>query len=227
MKRNLVLVNLTLLGIAILLGYALLGKWRQFEAEHRLDLPNPGSRAAAGHSQGPASPASASGFTAIVDHHLFNPDRSNHLPRELVAEPEEVLRPLPVLMGTMGLGREDFALMLPGGSRPSGSLYRRLKVGEELDGYTLVRVETDRVVMKSGTREVKIGMDDRSRKPKRRARTAPPPRPPGPEPPASVPGAVPRTGGKALPYGSRPDRSGISCPRPGKCRWERSGTASA
>ena len=60
MKRNLVLVNLTLLGIAILLGYALLGKWRQFEAEHRLDLPNPGSRAAAGHSQGPASPASAS-----------------------------------------------------------------------------------------------------------------------------------------------------------------------
>ena len=91
-----------------------------------------------------------------------------------MAEPEEVLRPLPVLMGTMGLGREDFALMLPGGSRPSGSLYRRLKVGEELDGYTLVRVETDRVVMKSGTREVKIGMDDRSRKPKRRARTAPP-----------------------------------------------------
>ena len=199
MKRNLVLVNLTLLGIAILLGYALLGKWRQFEAEHRLDLPNPGSRAAAGHSQGPASPASASGFTAIVDHHLFNPDRSNHLPRELAAEPEEVLRPLPVLMGTMGLGREDFALMLPGGSRPSGSLYRRLKVGEELDGYTLVRVETDRVVMKSGTRQVKIGMDDRSRKPKRRARTAPP-----------AQTARPRTTGVGSGSGSKDRREGAA-----------------
>ena len=174
MKRNLVLVNLTLLGIAILLGYALLGKWRQFEAEHRLDLPNPGSRAAAGHSQGQASPASASGFTAIVDHHLFNPDRSNHLPRELTAEPEEVLRPLPVLMGTMGIGGEEVALMVPGGSGSSGSLYRRLKVGEALDGYTLLRIEMDRVVMKTGAREVKIGMNDRSRRPRKTARTAGP-----------------------------------------------------
>ena len=177
MKRNLVLVNLTLLGIAILLVYAFAGKWRQFEAEHRLDLPNPGPRAAAVDSEGPASPASASGFTAIVDHHLFNPDRSNHVPQELSDEPQEVLRPAPVLKGTMGLGGEDVALMLPGGSRRSGSLYRRLKVGEALDGYTLVRVEADRVVMKAGTREVKIGMDDRSGKPKRTARTAGPARP--------------------------------------------------
>ena len=182
MKRNLVLVNLTLLGIAILLGYALVGKWRQFEAEHRLDLPNPGSRPAAGHSEGPASPASASGFTAIVDHHLFNPDRSNHLPQELTAEPEEVLRPVPVLMGTMGLGGEDFALMLPGGSRRSGSLYRRLKVGQALDGYTLVQVRMDSVVMRFGATEVKVGLHDRARKPKRPAAAARPARTPRPRP---------------------------------------------
>ena len=177
MKRNLVLVNLTLLGIAILLGYALLGKWRQFEAEHRLDLPNPGSRAAAGDSGRPASPASASSFAAIVDHHLFNPDRSNDLPQEFLDRPEEAAaEPVPVLKGTVGVGGEDYALMVSGKSKSSSSLYRRLKVGEALDGYTLVQVEMDRVVMKTGTREVNVSMDDRSRKPKRPARTAPPAR---------------------------------------------------
>ena len=180
MKRNLVLVNLTLLGIAILLGYALLGKWRQFEAEHRLDLPNPGSRAAAGHSEGPAWPASASGFTAIVDHHLFNPDRSNHLPQEISDEPREVLRPVPVLMGTVGIGGENYALMVSGRSKGSGGPYRRLQVGQALDGYTLMQVEMDRVVMKTGTREVKVSMDDRSRKPKRPAPAARPVRTPRP-----------------------------------------------
>ncbi|MDE2755709.1 MAG: hypothetical protein OXI92_04065, partial [Acidobacteriota bacterium] len=49
-------------------------------------------------------------------------------------------------------------------------------VGQELDGYTLVRIETDRVVMKAGDREVRVGMDRRSGRPRRAARTANPAR---------------------------------------------------
>ena len=174
MKRSLILVNVALLAIAGLLAWSLAGQWRQFEAEHGLDRPDPASRAAAAGSEGPASRASASSFAAIVDHHLFNLDRSNDLPQELSDQSQEELRPLPVLMGMMGFGGEEVALMVPGGSGSSGGLYRRLKLGEVLDGYTLVRIETDRVVMKTGDREVRVGMDRRSRKARRTARTPSP-----------------------------------------------------
>ena len=174
MKRSLILLNLALVGAALLLGFTLVGQWRQFEAKHGRDLPHRRAGEAPGDSDGPASPASASSFAAIVDYHLFNPDRNNDLPQELSDEPPQALRPLPVLMGTMGISGEDYALMVPGGPGSSDSLYRRLKVGEVLDGYTLVRIGMDRVVMKTGSREVEVGMDDRSRKPKRTARTAGP-----------------------------------------------------
>ena len=168
MKRNLILVNVGLLATAALLAWSLVGQWRQFEAEHRLDRPSPEPLAEAADSQGPASPAAA-GFAAIVDHHLFNLDRSNDLPQDPSDRPRVESRPPPVLMGTMGLGGEEVALMVPGASGSSGGLYRRLKVGQALDGYTLVRIETDRVVMKTGAREVSVGIGRRSGKPGRKA----------------------------------------------------------
>lgn len=176
MKRNLVLLNLALLAGAGLLAWTLVGQWRQFEAEHGLDRPGPGSRQTAAHSEGPPPPTFASSFAAIVDHHLFNLDRSNDLPEELADGPQEELQPAPVLMGMMGLGAEEVALMVPGRSGSSGGLYRRLKVGEALDGYTLVRIETDRVVMQIGDREVRVGMERRTPRPRRTSRTAGPAR---------------------------------------------------
>ena len=148
MKRRTVQVNLLLLGLAVLWVYLLADNWGMAEGEGRLDSPGPEAATAA--SSRPASRASASDAGAIAGHHLFHSDRHNDLPEEALEEPEEQRRPAPVLMGTMGLGGEDVALMVSGGSRSSGGLYRRLKVGEELDGYTLVRIEADRVVMKTG-----------------------------------------------------------------------------
>ncbi len=176
MKRNLVLVNLALLAAAGLLAWSLVGQWRRFEAEHRLDRPGPGSQEAAAAGERAALPVPVSGFAAIVDHHLFNLDRSNDLPEEPADESRQERQPAPVLMGMMGLGGEEVALMVPGGSGSSGGLYRRLRVGEALDGYTLVRIESDRVVMTIGDREVRVGMDHRSRRPGRTARTAAPAR---------------------------------------------------
>ena len=116
---------------------------------------------AAAASPGSASPASASDAAAIAGHHLFHPDRNNDFPEEATEDAGESLGPAPVLMGTMGIGGEDVALMVSRGSRSSGGLYRRLKVGEALDGYTLLRVEGNRVVMKAGATEVKVSIDDR------------------------------------------------------------------
>ncbi len=158
----------------MLLAYSFGRQWRQFEAEHRPDRLKPESKVKAGHSEKSAPPAAASSFAAIVDHHLFNLDRSNELPQAPppVSPPATPPGPLPLLMGTVGISEEAYALMVSGNSRGS-RLYERLKVGEALDGYTLVSVGMDQVVMKAGAAEVKVGINDRPRKASPRRRGQP------------------------------------------------------
>lgn len=171
MKRSLVLLNLALLGITVLLGYFLIQRWGQFDVEQRLALLKPGLQLPANNSDGSLSPLVSSSFAPIVDHHLFNLDRNNHIPQESKAPPEQVvLGPVPILMGTIGINDSAYALMIP--SKGSNGLYRRIKVGEALDGYTLVSIEMDRVVMKAGGSEVKVGINNKTRKTSRSARTA-------------------------------------------------------
>ena len=91
-------------------------------------------------------------------------DRNNDLPEESSEAPQTASVHLPVLMGTLGIGREDYALMVSSDPNNPDSLYRRLKAGQTLDGYTLTRVETDGVVMRSGAGEVRIGINNKRRK---------------------------------------------------------------
>ena len=217
MKRRTVQVNLALLGLAALWGYLLAGNQSRFEAEHRPDPPGPGAAAAA--SPGPASPASASDAAAVADNHLFHPDRNNDLPEESSEAPQTASLPLPVLMGTLGIGREDYALMVSSDPNNPDSLYRRLKAGQILDGYTLVRVETDGVVMRGGAGEVRIGINNKRRKGSARTSEF---NPAGPLLGAPGPLRLPEAGGSLpRPGGPRPRSGG---PVRSTFRWERSGT---
>ena len=163
MKRRTVQVNLVLVGLAALWVYLLADNRGRFDAGQRLDPSGPGSGANAA-SPRPVSPGSPSDAAAIADHHLFHVDRHNDLPEEDSEAPEAVSLRLPVLMGTMGFGGEDYALMVSSDPNNPDSLYRRLKAGQILDGYTLVRVETDGVVMRSRAGEVRIGINEKPRK---------------------------------------------------------------
>lgn len=172
MKRRTVQVNLLLVGLAALWVYLLADNRGRFDAGQRLDPSGPGPGATAA-SPRPASPGSSSDAAAIADHHLFHVDRHNDLPEEDSEAMETVPERLPVLMGTMGFGREDFALMVSGDPNNPDRLYRRLKAGQTLDGYTLVRVETDGVVMRSRAGEVRIGIKDKPGKRSARTRNQP------------------------------------------------------
>ncbi len=172
MKRRTVQVNLVLLGLAALWVYLLADDRSRFEAERRLDPPGPGLAATAA-SPRPASPGSASDAAAVADHHLFHVDRNNNLPEEDSEAPQAASVHLPVLMGTLGIGREDYALMVSSDPNNPDSLYRRLKAGQILDGYTLVRVETDGVVMRGRAGEFRIGFNDKPRRGSARARNQP------------------------------------------------------
>ena len=172
MKRRTVQVNLVLLGLAALWVYLLADDRSRIEAERRLDPPGPGLAATAA-SPRPASPGSASDAAAVADHHLFHVDRNNNLPEEDSEAPQAASVHLPVLMGTLGIGREDYALMVSSDPNNPDSLYRRLKAGQILDGYTLVRVETDGVVMRGRAGEFRIGFNDKPRRGSARARNQP------------------------------------------------------
>lgn len=102
-------------------------------------------------------------YSAIVDKHLFNLERNNVIPADPPPPSEpKVLAPKPVLMGTMGLAGNTYALMVSGTGADS-SLYRRLKVGEQLDGYTLVKVLRDKVVMNADGKELDVRIADQPR----------------------------------------------------------------
>jgi hypothetical protein len=72
-------------------------------------------------------------------------------------------------MGTMGLAGSTYALMVSAAGGDS-TLYRRLKIGEQLDGYTLVKVLHDKVVMSAGGAELDVRIADQ---PKPRLQAAP------------------------------------------------------
>ena len=172
MKRRTFQVNLVLVGLAALWVYLLADNRGRFEAGQRLDSPgsDPGTTAA---SPRPVSPGLPSDAAAIADNHLFHVDRHNDLPEEDPEALETVSERLPVLMGTMGFGGDDYALMVSSDPNNSDSLYRRLKAGQTLDGYTLVRVETDGVVMRSRSGEVRVGINEKPRKSSARTRSQP------------------------------------------------------
>jgi len=170
MNRNWMLLNLVLFVTASLLAFQLRKQWKTYHASHNAGRIQPQSTQAmqsAGHAPKLLSPPN---YSAIVDKHMFNLERNNVVPVDPPPPSEsKVVAPKPILMGTMGLAGSNYALMVSGAGGVS-NLYRRLKVGEQLDGYTLVKVMHDKVVMSAGGTELDVRIADQ---PKPRSQSAP------------------------------------------------------
>ncbi|MBI1956006.1 MAG: hypothetical protein HYS38_06390 [Acidobacteria bacterium] len=78
----------------------------------------------------------------IVAQNLFSPDRNNNLAQEKQAAPS----PVPVVFGTMKLG-EAYEVLLAEGGSSAGRGFRRVKQGEEFNGYTVVEIRDEKVVL--------------------------------------------------------------------------------
>ena len=150
------LLNLVLFVTASLLAFQLRKQWKTYHASHNAVRIQPQSTQAiqsAGYAPKLLSPPN---YSAIVDKHMFNLERNNVVPVDPPPPSEsKVVAPKPILMGTMGLAGSNYALMVSGAGGDS-NLYRRLKVGEQLDGYTLVKVLHDKVVMSAGGTELDV-----------------------------------------------------------------------
>jgi hypothetical protein len=161
MRKNLILINLLLLGLAFFLGYQLKAQWVGYQAGHNLSLLNHKNEPKGSPQESPAKPLNVPNYAAVVDNHLFNVERNNVIPVDPPAPLPKVVGPKPILMGTVGLGGEEFALMLSADKNESRQ-YKRVKVGESLGGFTLVKILDQKVLMIADEKEVEVRLNEPS-----------------------------------------------------------------
>jgi hypothetical protein len=155
MKRGYIAINLLLLATAVLLAYEFRSQWNKYQSTHNLDRLNPGKTTAGTSSKMPPATPGVSSYAAIVDNDVFTADRTNVVPPDAPVETTKAVAPKPILVGTMQFNEDEFALMMSDTQRDNTN-YKQLKVGDILDGYTLVRILDQRVVMKTDGKEVEV-----------------------------------------------------------------------
>lgn len=154
-KRSYISINLLLLCSAAFLGYELRSQWNRYRSDHDITLLKSGSGVAESSSKTGINSAGVPNYAAIVDNDLFSADRTSVIPIEAPAESVKPAAPKPILMGTMRLDEDEFALMVSDSPKESTS-YKRLKVGDALDGYTLVKILDQKVMMSSEGKDVEV-----------------------------------------------------------------------
>jgi hypothetical protein len=158
MKRNLILTNLLLLSTALFIGLHLKDQWTQFWADHNLRTVSAKREPVPSGAPVGQKPEIVS-YGAIVENLLFSPDRNNVVVVDGAAAVVDRPKARPVLTGIVGLGAYDIALMLPAEARDSRE-YRRLKVGDTISGYTLVKCLDQKVLMSLDGKEVEIPISE-------------------------------------------------------------------
>ena len=155
MKRSYIAINLFLLASAVLLTYELRSQWNEYQSTHNLARLNPGKTTTGTSSKMMPATSVVSSYAAIVDNDLFTPDRTNVVPPDAPVETAKAVAPKPILVGTMQFNEDEFALMMSDAQRENTN-YKQLKVGDTLDGYTLVKILDQKVMMKTDGKEVEV-----------------------------------------------------------------------
>ena len=141
-RREQILVISGLIALNVLLGWVVGRLWNDYRSRTQWLYAS---------ASAPVTPTRAAGlnqagqpqtFVEIVDRNVFSPLRGSPPP-----QPEEEAKApkLPLLFGTMDLGKGRFALMAPA-DQPS-AVSKRVLPGEEIGGYKLVSIGISNVVL--------------------------------------------------------------------------------
>jgi hypothetical protein len=160
-KKNLLLMNVLLLGAVLVQVWYLRNQWREFQSQHLILQQNPRAQRNLNAPTALTKPVEVANYSALVENLLFTADRNPEIPVETTATATP-LAPKPVLMGTVSLDGDEYALMISAEPKDSKE-YRRLKVGESLSGYTLVKILDQKVTMNAAGTNVEIRLNEPSR----------------------------------------------------------------
>jgi hypothetical protein len=172
-KRWIFIIGLLLI-VTGLLAWQLSRSIRQFNRENdpsRITSVRPvpvNGRQNTMHAVQPP-PQSASDFKSIVDQNVFSDTRSNNVNYDApVVIESPPIKNRPYLLGVMVSAGESFATLLdpsnPQSAVPGKRRGRTMRVGDVYEGYTLVDIAKDQIVLQNGTRSEVIKLGDSARK---------------------------------------------------------------
>ena len=163
MKKNLILINLLLLGVSVILAQKLKSDWTRYQSDNNLTHLKSAKDAHVRSLPSTTQPVAVINYSTIVDKYLFAQDRNNVIPPETPpAERAKPLAPKPLLMGIMDLGEEQFAWLVSSDPKEDKD-YRKIKVGENLGDYKLVKILDQKVMMDAAGEEVEVRLNEPSK----------------------------------------------------------------
>ena len=146
MRKPITYLNLVLLALAVWLAAFIHDTWRSNHARYGEFTAVPAASSADVFAAGTAEAGPATGpagYSDLFIHNLFSPDRNNEQP---LANVSKTRPPLPLMIGTVNLGSGPVALMAEARQAAQGT-FRRLKVGDEIAGYRVVKIAEHQVVI--------------------------------------------------------------------------------
>jgi hypothetical protein len=180
--RRILILNLSLIAALAAISVRLYEEWITFDATHQTGAVAPERETFTKLASGvpPNAPAPAN-WTDIPSHNPFSFDRTDIAILEPKAPPpppapKVALGPKPVLFGTIIIGSDPLAMVAPG--KPGAREYKPMKIGETIDGWTIVSIADKSVVIKGNEIQETILMNDPTAQvPRDHTRTieAPPP----------------------------------------------------
>jgi hypothetical protein len=221
--RRILLLNV---GLLILLGIGVFRfrqDWKKFDDTHQPSAIRPRSETLPGLPTAGSTAPNLTDWTPIPSRNPFSFDRTDVTlvaPPEPTAPPKPV-GPKPILFGVMTIGPNRLAVVASGQGGASNRNSRPIKVGEAIDGWTVVQITDTTMLIEGNSIRETVLINDSSAQIQRdhtrtlaggeavavnRVSTIPPPivAPPAASgaPSTSAP-LVPSPGGQVLPDGSR------------------------
>lgn len=156
-SRRLILLNLALIVVLGASASRLYDDWLTYGRTHQVSAVQPDPEPQPMGLAELSMPESIDEWSDVAVYNPFSFDRSD----ESAMRPEsEIPRgPVPVLYGTLSIGSEKTALLVSAESRDSRA-YRPTKIGQTIDGWTLVEVNNKSVVVELNTARETIVMND-------------------------------------------------------------------
>jgi len=218
--RRIWILNLSLIAALTAITVRLYEEWIMFDATHQTGAVAPEretfTKLASGVPRNAPAPAN---WTDIPSHNPFSFDRTDiailepKAPPPPPPAPKVQLGPKPVLFGTIIMGSDPLAMVAPG--KPGNREYKPMKVGETIDGWTIVSIADKSVVIKGNEIQETVFMNDPTAQiPREHARTIETP----PPPTVISIGGPPAPSSSSAPAAATTAAPGQGSPQPGQRR---------
>jgi len=158
MTRRILILDLALVVLLFVGGARLRREWLAFDPAHQVSSIQPaGEKIPDLPAANAAATPAESDWTEIPSHNPFSFDR-NDIAILAPPEPPKPVGSKPVLFGTMNFG-EDWVAMLASG-QPNNRNSRPMRVGETIDGWTVVEIVDKKVIVEANANRETVLMND-------------------------------------------------------------------